>query len=759
MEKIRSTKHAVGNATMRVKVILLFALSILPGKLALAQGDIPIGTWRTHSSYTDAYHVTYMAGERKVYAATANAIFYIDEDDNSINKLTKVDGLSDVGVSSLKSDAAGSELAIGYQSGIIDFLKGNELTSFRDLAIASQLEDRTIFDVEFNNDRIYIATSIGVVVLNLETKEIIESYVEIGPDASTQPIADIAISTDSIYLATPIGLLVASLDPSLNLQDFNNWSLKTPGSGNLQLRQIQWLGSELLASTGKVLYSYRNGAWTDRTTELSGGSYESVLLSRTQPLIIGRKQGSSSVFNEQLVLVSTSNQILNDASGSSAGLFLASSGASLVLSIQRTKENLAPSGPHTDHLTELSWQGGDVYGIGAYRDFLRQPLGKVATYSIFDGSQWRIEEIDGITDLSDVSFNGQVVWGAYGQGVYNETGDQLIDEQTPGSPLLPPPNSDFGPLISGVHHDADKQLWVANYDANPSVHVLEESGNWSSISLGASTSARFPEQLATSARTGALWARIDTDRGGGIYVYSPEQQSVRYVTSTANDLPSSQVNDLAIDKNDEVWVATRAGVAFFQSSLSPFISDFADAIIPIFNGELLLKDEFISAVAVDGGNRKWFGTNIGLWLFSENGDELVYHFTRANSPLPSDSITNVAINPLSGEVFISTTKGLVSYRSDATDASTVFSTVKVFPNPVTPDYRGMIGFSGLASDVNVKVTDISGRLVRAFFANGGTASWDGLDVNGQRVSTGVYLVFCSDALGEETFVGKFAVVR
>ncbi|MEQ8715642.1 MAG: two-component regulator propeller domain-containing protein, partial [Cyclobacteriaceae bacterium] len=265
---------------------------------------------------------------------------------------------------------------------------------------------------------------------------------------------------------------------------------------------------------------------------------------------------------------------------------------------------------------------------------------------------------------------------------------------------------------------------VANYDANPSVHVLEESGNWSSISLGASTSARFPEQLATSARTGALWARIDTDRGGGIYVYSPEQQSVRYVTSSANDLPSSQVNDLAVDKNDEVWVATRAGVAFFQSSLSPFIPDFADAIIPIFNGELLLKDEFISAVAVDGGNRKWFGTNIGLWLFSENGDELVYHFTRANSPLPSDSITNVAINPLSGEVFISTTKGLVSYRSDATDASTVFSTVKVFPNPVTPDYRGIIGFSGLASNVNVKVTDIAGRLVREFFANGGTASWD-----------------------------------
>lgn len=744
---------------MRAKITLLLLAFTLLDTLAKSQGDIPIGTWRTHFSYSDVHHVTYLDGERKVYAATANGLFYIDEEDNSINRLTKVDGLSDAGISSLKADAAGSTLAIGYESGIIDFLKGNELTAFTDLAVASQLEDRTIYDVEFSTDRIYIATSIGVVVLSSEAKEIIESYVEIGPAAATQPISDIAISADSIYLATPIGLLIAPLNPALNLQDFNNWNLKLPESGNPRLRQIQWLGSELLASTGQVLYSYRNGVWTDRTSELSGAPYENIRLSRTQPLIIGRKSNASSIFNEQLTPVVASSQIINDVTNSSSGLFLGSSEASLIRATAGIEESLAPSGPHTDTFKELSFQGGQVYGIGEYRDFLRQPLGEPGTYSVFNGREWSTELISGITDLSSVSFNGQIVWGAYGQGIYNESQDELINEQTPGSPLLPPPNSDFGPLIAAVHYDDTEQLWVSNYNASPSVHVFDASGNWRSISLGAASSARFPEQLTTSALTGALWARMDTDRGGGIYAYDPTEQSVRYVTASSSDLPSSQVNDLAIDKNDEVWVATRGGVAFFQSSLSPFIPDFADAIIPIFNGELLLKDEFISAVAVDGGNRKWFGTNIGLWLFSENGDQLVHHFTRANSPLPSDSITNITINPANGEVFISTTKGLVSFRSDATDASPIFSTVKVFPNPVTPDYQGLIGFSGLASDVNVKITDISGRLIREFFANGGAASWDGLDIQGQRVSTGVYLVFCSDALGEETFVGKFAVVR
>lgn len=759
MVKTKNMRLDAGNAIMKVRSILPIIAVLVFVQLTYGQGDIPIGTWRTHFSYVDVEHVAYLNNEKKAYAATANALFYLDEEDNSINKLTKVDGLSDAGITSLKTDSQGNILAIGYQSGIIDFLENNELTSFFDLAVASQLEERTIYDIEFSNNRIYIATSIGVVVLGSSDKEIIESYVEIGPEASTQAVSDITLSTDSIYLATPIGVLMASLDPLLNLQDFNNWQLRSPNLEGTSIRQIQWLSGALLASSGSSLLSYRNGVWQDLSTELSEGPYSSIRLSRTQPLVIGSTQNTSNVFNSDLVLVSSMSEIINDVANSTSTLFFGSTSSGLVMKSQGVEESIAPIGTHTDNILKLSFQEGKVYGIASNSNFLKQPLGNTSIYSSFDGNQWSIGQFSGVNDLSSISYNGQLYWGAYGQGIYNESQDELIDEHSPGSPLLPPPNSTFGPLITDLHHDREGQLWVANYDADPSIHLLEATGNWSSVSLSAGSSARFPVQLSISALSGSLWARIDPSRGGGIYVYDSEQQSVRYVTAAANDLPSSQVNDLLIDKNDEVWVATSQGVAFFQSSQSPFIPDFADAIIPIFNGELLLKDEFISAVAVDGGNRKWFGTNVGLWLFSENGDELIHHFTTTNSPLPSNVITEIAINPTNGEVFVVTNKGVVSYRSDASDARTSFSSVKVFPNPVTPDYRGTIGISGLASDVNVKITDISGRLVREFFANGGTASWDGLDVYGQRVETGVYLIFCSDALGEETFVGKFAVVR
>ena len=164
-------------------------------------------------------------------------------------------------------------------------------------------------------------------------------------------------------------------------------------------------------------------------------------------------------------------------------------------------------------------------------------------------------------------------------------------------------------------------------------------------------------------------------------------------------------------------------------------------------------------MAVDGGNRKWFGTDRGLWLFSENGDELISRYTRGNSPLPSDTINSITIDNNTGEVFIGTTRGIASFRTDASASVSAFRNVKVFPNPVTPDYQGLIGISGLATDANVKITDVSGRLVREISANGGTASWDGLDLNGFRAQTGVYLIFSSDEEGLESFAGKLAIVR
>jgi hypothetical protein len=161
---------------------------------------------------------------------------------------------------------------------------------------------------------------------------------------------------------------------------------------------------------------------------------------------------------------------------------------------------------------------------------------------------------------------------------------------------------------------------------------------------------------------------------------------------------------------------------------------------------------------VDGGNRKWFATDNGLWLFSEDADEALQHFTTANSPLPSNRIVDVDVNDKTGEVWVATDGGVVSYRGSATVTEGKPDCARAFPNPVRPDFSGQVGISGLANNALVKITDVAGHLVYATKATGGTVTWNMTDAQGQRVRSGVYLVLSSDADGNNTCVSKVAVL-
>ena len=208
---------------------------------------------------------------------------------------------------------------------------------------------------------------------------------------------------------------------------------------------------------------------------------------------------------------------------------------------------------------------------------------------------------------------------------------------------------------------------------------------------------------------------------------------------------------IVVDKEDFVWIGTAKGVAYYT-----YASE--DGIRPIVEGRFLLSEERVTALAVDGGNRKWIGTERGVWLFNDSGEELIYNFTTVNSPLLSNKIVDLEIEEQSGEVFITTDKGLISFRSDATAGVANTEEVKIFPNPVNPGFSGVVGISNLYTDALVKIVDVSGKLVNQLQANGGTASWNMIDYNGKRVGSGVYLVIASAPDGSESVAGKIVVV-
>lgn len=237
-------------------------------------------------------------------------------------------------------------------------------------------------------------------------------------------------------------------------------------------------------------------------------------------------------------------------------------------------------------------------------------------------------------------------------------------------------------------------------------------------------------------------------------VTDPINNRTRFYSSTF-ELPGNYINTIALDHDNLLWVGTNNGVAIIIPSKDIFTNNIKP-YTPFFQTRRLLLQEVVNKIVIDGGNRKWIATQNGLNLFSASADEQILNFTEENSPLPSKNVIDLAIDNNSGEIFVLTQNGLLSYRTDSSEPSEDLSSVKIFPNPVRPDFQGVLTVSGLRENTAIKITDTAGRLIYETKSNGGTASWD---LQNHQATTAIYMVFCVAEDGSESFVGKLAVLR
>jgi streptogramin lyase len=399
-----------------------------------------------------------------------------------------------------------------------------------------------------------------------------------------------------------------------------------------------------------------------------------------------------------------------------------------------------------------------------------EPQKKEASFYLFNQGNWfnfatSLQNIPSVHDLTDVSYNAKnekLYFASFGDGILiwdQQEQFVIIDSNTGGSTLqeLGGPSTTY---IPDIETDAAGSLWITNYGVPTPLHNLDPDDIWKNYSFSY-PNARFPLGIAISSNEDK-WIRLRTEGGAEILVFNESTNSTRLLSTETNQgsLPGGQVNKIVQDLEGLMWIGTDRGIAYIMNPFSVLNDEPINAIVPRYENGFLLRGENITSMKVDGGNRKWFGTTTsGLWLFEDSGEALVHHFNIANSPLPSNFIHDIEIDERTGEVFIATDKGLISYRGTATRATKAHQKVKIFPNPVRANFTGQLGISGLSENADVKIINISGKLVRQLYAEGGTAVWDINDERGNRVNSGVYLVVSASADGEETFVGKIAVIE
>ena len=752
-----------------MKALIFFSTFLFV--LASNAQSIKVGDWRDHLSYNSANDVCQVGSI--IYASTDRAIFSFNTLDNSVSRLNTINSLSDAGVSAIQTN--GELLVIGYDNGNIDLIRGQETRNIPDIMRASLIGDKKINAIDFHDGVAYLSCGFGIVLVNINKEEIIDTYF-IGENGGQVNVIATATNQNSIFAATETGLYRANMIES-TLGDPDSWEkLETPTVQKISLLtsfngQI-YISTEGPSFNTDILYVFDGISWEEFYSNLSfvdiKENGESLVVSFRYGIKTFDTDGnlesqiSSSGFGFERVDFSSAIK------GLSNEYWIADMYNGLIYYKDGYAESIYPSGPADSDVVHLRNVGSDMWATHGARSESWTPTWNSQEISMHTSDVWQKTAFLKDMNLNDfVSVNhydGYIYAASWQQGIIKMKDFNLetIYDETNSSLQKRAIYNDWI-NVGDIQFDSEGSLWCTNSQAENPISAMYENGEWQSYSLGASVIESQNVSKLLIDQLSQKWVMV---RRNGIVVFDEKRTGGNTIKITTGEgsgnLNSNRVFSIAEDKDGEIWVGTDDGVCVFYNPENIFNGEQASKITVTFDGfnSYLLDGQQVNDIEVDGANRKWFAlNNNGIIVTSENGTEQLYHFTKENSPLFSNKVLDVEFNKTTGEVFFASDKGLISYRSGATKGANVFSDVYVFPNPIHPDYEGMITITGLIPNASIKITDISGNLIYQTVSLGGQAIWNGKSLSGEKAHTGVYLVFCSDQEGNQTYVTKLLFIR
>ncbi len=779
---------------MKLKCTLFSFLSLLlalggPEGLTVTYGqaDLRIGQWAEHLPYNGGKTVT-QSPTRIYYGTEFGLMSILKEDSAQVEFFSKVDGLSDVGISWVKYHHPLKMVIIGYKSGNIDLLDTNGISNINDILRNTSIQgDKGIKNIYVGEGNLaFLSTSFGLVVLDLVSQKFRSTVF------TNSPVFGFTLFQNKYYIATGKGIYV--YDPSSGniIEDFGQWQkIKIPGLPSDY-------SSEAIAVFKDTLYAGGNGdlykmdqeefiLWYSRdgltlkfispegTYLMAGFTCDNGCVGRVFYFLDGGYWHENGIDCSAIPTYS-----IEDEKGR---IWYADEFPEIRVAENHFTpcDHLFFNTPYSGSVSEMEVKDGVLYvatgGVSESYGYTGNKEGfytfdrvKWTTYNQFNYPELAATGLENFFRILPHPAENKVYVGSYWGGLleYDFQNFKVYDDTN--SSLQGAVGDESRERITGLAFDEDENLWVTNYLAPRPLSVLKADGNWKSFDFTCSNITNV-SQIVIDHR-GYKWIMLYS-RSAGLIVYDDNgtidddaDDRCIQLGSSNTAIPSNSVNTLAVDLEGDIWIGTAEGPVVFDGGADIFGGHEGSRIKVEQDGVLnfLFGEETIYSIAIDGANRKWFGTGSGVFVQSPAGDEEVVSFTTENSPLLDNRIIDIAIDGNNGIVYIATNGGIMSVRTDATDGNSVHSTnVYAWPNPVRPDHDGPIAIRGLARDAVVKITDIRGQILFETRSLGGQAIWDGRDLNGQQATTGVYLVFStagSDGFNKpDALVTKILVVK
>ena len=769
-------------------------------KLSIETETSIYSNWNTYFSYNLISSID--NGESVIYFASYNSIFSYDTSSNQIEKFDTLNELSGDEISAFYYSEINNNIVIGYSSGFLQIidLNSNSIINIYDILNKPTIppNKKTINDFFQSGDQLLISTGYGVSIYNLNGYEFGDTYY-IGDFASQINVTSTLVHENFIYASSPdLGILRANINS--NLIDFNNW--QTIYFGDIQ--QLFYDGDNIFFYTDNSVMRIND----EEITSILTLENQIININSSDSKFIIITDEKCLIYNDQLTQLVYEIDSETYLSGFNEGIikdnyiYIATNKKGVLIINHNSGDfsYLKPDGPLENDIFSVETLNNKTWvSYGNYTEYFNPYPLKFSGLSNYDenlnswfniGKDSIPESAVNLNNISINPFNNDNVFISSFEGGILEIEDlniiEFYDNNNSGLESL----SINDPLyesvrISDLEFDQNGVLWILNSRIDSPLKSFNlDNNSWNSYDFTEIINDGFQDELGFNDIEvddyGNKW--IAGLRSGliGFNNESGTNQLRKVFSQDQSNMPSSYVKSIAVDNNNHLWIGTIQGLRVLYNTSNFFDTSVVTTqqIVILEDGipRELLEQQYISDIEVDGANNKWVATiGSGVFYFSPNGQQTIHHFTKENSPLPSNNINDISINYSNGKVYFATDNGLVSYNTGSTSSSENFSNTYVYPNPVRPEFNTefeKVKITGLTQNVNIKITDIEGNLVAEAQSNinsryrnfnleidGGTAFWNGKNLRNRLVSSGVYIIMLSDLDSYETKVLKLMIVR